>query len=373
MPFCHSPWSNIDISPQGDISPCCKFQSKYYPQTFNIQQNTIQEYINSDFVQDIKQQFQQDQWPTGCERCRIEESNNIESKRVLDYARWQEHYDHYDYDQSTLLTASIAFGNTCNLKCITCGPVSSSRWQQEHLDIHKIDIKHFKFYKKNFVQDFILSAPNIIHFDIPGGEPFLSGIDEQKELLNYYIKSGQSQNMTLHYTTNVTIFPDKEWWTLWESFKEVDMQLSIDGVGARYEYIRFPAVWSEILENVNRYTKIKLNNFKLSVSHTVSAYNIFYLDEFFTWCYNVSLPSPWLGRVHTPDYFRPSVWSATAKTKIIAQLNQSQFKDVKNWAELMANTDDSFQFEKFKKQIIAHDQYRNLDFTQTFPELAQYI
>ena len=179
--------------------------------------------------------------------------------------------------------------------------------------------------------------------------------------------------MTLHYTTNVTIFPDKEWWTLWESFKEVDMQLSIDGVGARYEYIRFPAVWSEILENVNRYTKIKLNNFKLSVSHTVSAYNIFYLDEFFTWCYNVSLPSPWLGRVHTPDYFRPSVWSATAKTKIIAQLNQSQFKDVKNWAELMANTDDSFQFEKFKKQIIAHDQYRNLDFTQTFPELAQYI
>ena len=28
---------------------------------------------------------------------------------------------------------------------------------------------------------------------------------------------------------------------------------------------------------------------------------------------------------------------------------------------------------KFKKQIIAHDQYRNLDFTQTFPELAQYI
>ena len=51
----------------------------------------------------------------------------------------------------------------------------------------------------------------------------------------------------------------------------------------------------------------------------------------------------------------------------------SLFKDVKNWAELMANTDDSFQFEKFKKQIIAHDQYRNLDFTQTFPELAQYI
>ena len=36
MPFCYSPWTNIDIDPQGTMAPCCKFQKQYYDQQFNI-------------------------------------------------------------------------------------------------------------------------------------------------------------------------------------------------------------------------------------------------------------------------------------------------------------------------------------------------
>ena len=373
MPFCYSPWTNIDIDPQGNITPCCKFQKQYYDQQFNIQAHSLSEYSNSELVNDIKQEFEQGRWPIGCERCRIEELNGIESKRQLDYTRWKDYYDSYELTNSKFITTSIAFGNTCNLKCITCGPHSSSRWQKEYYDLYGKDIPHFKFYKQNFVKDFIEQAPNIVHLDIPGGEPFLSGVDEQKSLLSHYVATLQAKNITLHYTTNAQIFPDEEWWKLWTHFKEVDIQLSIDGVGDRYEYIRYPASWSLLVENTSNYLKIQQPNIKLSVSHTVSAYNIFYLDEFFTWCYNIGLPRPWLGRVHNPQSMRPGVWPESARGVIIDQLQTSQHPDAVLWANLISTVDESEFFDEFKSKLQAHDCYRGTNFNITFPELAKYL
>ena len=373
MPFCYSPWTNIDISPVGTMTPCCKFQPAEYDQLFNIKSNNFDEYVNSNFLQQVKKDFTNGDWPQGCVRCKIEEDNNIQSKRQLDYIRWEEHYQHYQTDSDKFITASIAFGNTCNLKCITCHPTSSSRWQKEYQDLFNIDIKHFKFYKKDFVQNFIESAPDVVHIDIPGGEPFLSGIDEQKQLLKYYVDNNKAGNITLHYTTNVTVFPNDEWWHLWKHFKEIDLQLSIDGVKSRYEYIRFPGVWSEVEQNVQKYLAVNCDNFRLSVSHTVSSYNIYYLDEFFTWCQQTGLPTPWLGRVHKPAHMRPTVWPATFKTHLIDKLKTSSHTEVQNWATLIGNVDDSEHYDMFCEMLYRHDQYRGIDFAQAFPEINDWI
>lgn len=373
MTFCHSPWTNIDISPQGDITPCCKFQMSSYDQKFNIQKHTLDEYVESAFLTKIKQDFSQGNWPQGCERCQIEEQNNIESKRQLDHQRWSDHYNQYQLDSNQFITASIAFGNTCNLKCITCSPHSSSRWQQEYREIYNIDIDNVRFYRNDFVKTFIDQAPNIVHLDIPGGEPFLSGVPEQQQLLRHYVDSGQAKNITLHYTTNATVFPDSVWWDLWQHFKEIDLQLSIDGVGARYEYIRHPGNWDTLVSNIDQYIDRQSGNFRLSVSHTVSAYNIYYLDEFVSWCYNQGLPRPWLGRVHNPAHMRPTVWTGSARQKIINHLAQSSHEDVQNWVKLIEQNDDSMMFEQFQKRLHQHDQYRNTNFANTFPELAPYI
>ena len=373
MPFCYSPWTNIDISPQGTMLPCCKYQPAADQPRFNIQTNTLKEYSGSAFLAQIRQEFQQDQWPAGCVRCKTEEQNNIKSKRQLDHDRWHEHYAQYEIHSDQWLTASIAFGNTCNLKCITCGSHSSSRWHDEYLEIYGRNFQHVKFYRDDFVDDFAAQAPGIIHLDIPGGEPFLSGVAEQKKLLNHYVESGQAHDISLHYTTNATVFPDAEWWQLWSHFREIDMQLSIDGVGARYEYIRYPASWEDTESTVHRYIQQEksIPNIRLSVSHTVSAYNIFYLDEFFAWCHNQSLPTPWLGRVHNPSHMRPTVWPD--KEHIVKKLQLSRFDDVKNWASMIADTDESHLFDEFCQKLYQHDRYRGLDFRIIFPEMAPYI
>ena len=373
MPFCYSPWTNVDISPQGNVSPCCKFQMSDYNESFNVQTQTLQYYSDSAFLAQIKQEFTQGQWPKGCVRCRIEEQNSIASKRQLDYNRWQEQYQQYNFDTNQWITASIAFGNTCNLKCITCGPYSSSKWQKEHEKIYLDNIRPVKFYRSDFVEKFIEQAPEIIHLDVPGGEPFLSGVQEQKHLLWHYIKTKQAKNISLHYTTNATLFPDQEWWDIWQHFKNVDIQLSIDGVGNKYEYIRYPAKWDEVVKNTNQYLKKHMHNIQLSVSHTVSAYNIYYLDEFFTWCKIVGLPRPWAGRVHNPVHMRPTVWPTAARNTIADHLKSSSHEDVRNWAQLLQTQDDSNKFAEFKTYLLQHDQYRGLNFAETFYELSELL
>lgn len=375
MPFCHSPWTNLDIDPLGTMAPCCKFQHDKKEEKFNIRTHTIQQYSKSNLLLQVRNQFMQGNWPSGCERCQIEEQNNIESKRNLDHTRWKDHYAQYNLDSNQFITASVAFGNTCNLKCITCGPTSSSKWQKEHKTIYGIDIANNKFYKNNFVKDLLQAAPSLVHLDIPGGEPLLSGVAQQKEMLQYYVDTEQAANMSLHYTTNVTLFPDEEWRMLWQHFKNVDIQLSIDGIGKRQEYIRYPAVWKDILNNTDRYVAYaaKNNNLQLSVSHTISAYNIYYLDEFFTWCQQIGLPRPWLGKVHKPKFMRPTVWPQFAREYIVKHLLSSQHADVYTWATMLEQIDDSKYFDDFKRLTQQHDQYRGLEFGSTFKEMSNWI
>lgn len=374
-PLCLSPWTNLDIDPSGNMSPCCKFQPAQDHQRYNITQHTIQQYRDSQDLAKIKTQMQQGEWPTACERCRIEEQHGIPSKRLLDAERWAQHYQTYRIDQHSFITASVAFGNTCNLKCITCGPQSSSAWQKEYRAVYGIQHDNHRFYRQGFVDDFLQHAPDLVHIDVPGGEPFISGVPQQQDLLDRYIQAEVAHRISLHYTTNATLFPDQSWWNRWQHFREIDLQISVDGVKEKFEYIRFPAQWSEVVSNIERYqtAQEQNTNFKISVSHTVSAYNILYLDLFYQWCIDQGLPAPWLGRVHRPLHMRPSVWTDEVRRHITQRLEASDFDAVRQWAQLMQHSDDSQYFPMFVQRTRQHDAYRGTSFDHTFPELAPYL
>lgn len=373
--FCYAPWTNIEILPSGDILPCCKFQASAYEEKFNITSNTIEDFRKSNTLKTIKQEFSEGIWPKGCQRCYIEESSNIESRRQLDYQRWKHHYDRYKLDSDQLLTIGIAMGNVCNLKCIICNPSASSKWQKEYFDIYNIKFESVEHPRRTIIQGITDIAPNLIHADIHGGEPFLSGIEEHHNFLDFYINTGQASKMSIHYTTNGTIWPDDQWTQRWQHFKEIDLQISIDGVATRYEYLRYPSSWEVLEKNIQKFIEYEKlsDNVRLSVAHTISAYNIYYLDEFITWCSSVGLPKPWLGKLHNPAMLRPTVWTTDAKMFIAEHLDSSQNFEVKKWAHHLRSNDDSVLFDEFVKRTLVHDQYRNLDFKHAFPELAKYI
>jgi len=370
--LCLVPWTSIDIRPNGTIAPCCKYRETP-EEKLNITQVSIDDYTNSTFLKKIKDTMLQNKWPEGCFRCKQEEASGIKSKRILDYERWPVEFDTYTEDKGYII-AAIAFGNTCNLKCITCHSGASSLWRKEYFDIYGVDNAPVDKLSSD-ASEIYDAMPNIIHLDIPGGEPFLSEIKKQKRLLQRYVDSGQSKDITLHYTTNGQIFPGQEWWNLWQNFKEIDMQLSIDGVGKRYEYIRFPAKEGIIEKNTQLYIEKEKtnNNLRLSVSHTVSSYSIYYLTEFFDWCEQVGLPRPWCGVVNTPKHMRPQVFPQAIKNKIIKHLNSSRHQDVHTWATYLTNNDSSGHYEKFLQITDAHDRYRKLSFANTFPEVKELL
>jgi MoaA/NifB/PqqE/SkfB family radical SAM enzyme len=371
-PLCIVPWTSIDISPRGSIAPCCKIQSKHEDKP-NILNQSITEYTTSDFLRNIKNKMTKGEWPIECIRCKTEEDNGIKSKRILDYERWKTHWDTYTEDKGYIV-ASIAFGNTCNLKCITCKSSSSSRWRKEYNDIYGIDRKPVETISAG-ANEIYNAMSNVIHFDIPGGEPLLSEISKQKTLLQKYVDSGQSKYITLHYTTNAQLFPSNDWWKLWHNFAEVDIQLSVDGVGRKYEYIRYPARNELLEESIIKYKdqQRKTHNLKISVSHTISAYNIYYLSEFFDWCTAYGLPKPWCGAVHNPKHMRPTVFPNPIREKIANHLKTSRHEDVRVWGNFLDNNDSSEYYQEFLTRKDQHDLYRNLNFAETFSQVEELI
>ncbi len=372
MPNCYVPWTNLDISPQGEISPCCKFKHNVYSnKVLNINTSTIYDYLNSNTLNEVKKDFTENRWPKGCERCKIEEENNIDSKRIQYEREWIKHLE--VYEGKGFITASVAFGNTCNLTCITCDPTASSKWHQEYKKLYGIDIRPNHFYKEGFVENFLQYTPDLIHLDVPGGEPLLSGVPQQKELLNHLIENDRAKYVSLHYMTNCTKFPDDEWFALWKNFKRVEIQLSIDGLGNKFEYIRYPAVWTEVEQNFYKYLKLRDDGkIILNISTTVSAYSIPYLNDMVEWCYKHDITTPFLGRVHNPTHLRPTVWRDDAKRFIIERLKSCKH-DLSSFITLMESEDDSQHFETFRYRLLRHDAHRKLSFKNTFPEMIEFL
>jgi hypothetical protein len=354
MTFCYSPWTNVDISSQGAIAPCCKFQISRHNQKFNIQKHTLTEYMGSAFLAEIKQDFMQGNWPQGCERCQNEEQNNIESKRQLDYQRWQYQYALYQLTSNQFITASIAFGNTCNLKCITCNPGSSSRWQQEYREIYNIDINNVRFYRDDFVEKFIEQAPNIVHLDIPGGEPFLSGVSEQQELLKHYVESGQAKNITLHYTTNATVFPEQIWWDLWQHFKEIKISFSVDDIGDRFEQQRVGAKWVSVCENIIKYNARRSKKFVTEVYPTINIQNVYWLPELLDWISTQDFDHTAFNILHKPDSHNILSLSPQAKLDVIEKLKQHPQHEIYNSIILMLDVAKNIDKSQLIRYNISH-------------------
>ena len=85
------------------------------------------------------------------------------------------------------------------------------------------------------------------------------------------------------------------------------------------------------------------------------------------------MPRPWLGRVHNPMHMRPTIWPASIRNHIVDHLKSSNHEDVRNWSQLLQNQDDSDKFDKFKTYRLQHDQYRGLNFADTFQELSGFL
>lgn len=270
--------------------------------------------------------------------------------------------------------------NVCNLRCRTCNSNDSV--------LFKIEGKHYQ--KKHGVTEYMyLNGPdatywsdqqlkeifdfssNLRRLEFYGGEPLLD--KQTPKLLKMFSDSGQSKKIALNISTNCTIRPDRSWAKMISKFENFNLSMSIDGIGPHFHYIRHPAKWDEVLDNINYFVSLrnKISNFYILPTITVSIYNIFYLPEIYQELKNITGIDPHLNLVYNPNYYRINNLPDGVKNEVTKKLSPySQFDELVNFINTERNEQ---QWEMFKFWVNAKDEYRDEQFAHTFPEFTAII
>lgn len=362
--YCHHPWLGLEITPQSEFLVCCKWQG--------TRPTSWEQYLNSTEIQQVKQEMMAGQRPTACNRCWQEEDAGLQSKRLLDR---QYRFHGLPWEQQPLKQVSLAFGNTCNLACRICDSHSSSRWFQEAKELKKtfpmfLVSSHNQFYKEpGFMSMLKQMTRSVDTVEFFGGEPFLSGIDEQVDLLEHLCAHGP-ERIRLDYQTNGTMRPDPRLQQYWSRFKSVNLAFSIDGTGAEFEYNRYPAKWNQVQENLFHVRDLarQSHTLSISISCTISVFTIVALEDFIKWCLRNNLPRPHLAILYDPYYYDCRILPLEAKQKICASTVIPQ--NIKNW---LTSEDKSQHINDFRRVVSMQDAMRGENFSSTFPQLHKFL
>jgi sulfatase maturation enzyme AslB (radical SAM superfamily) len=259
---CIDAFKNLNIVTQGNslnISPCCFSNPK--PAT------TI-DFINDPYLAEVRMQWNSGIYPDACRECKKSEDSNIASRRQGSNQWYADHG--YNNNTVELIRLDYWVGDLCNLRCAICSPHNSSAWKEEL----KQPVKTVSV--NRFWQKLDLSKLKFVHFN--GGEPLLS-----KEHVEFLKELPNKHQIHINYNTNGTVLPSVELVSLWQQFKIVQLDFSIDDIGERFEYQRYPANWNTVTQNLQWYIDHSPTNCMFAVNTTVSLLNQANLDNLNTW------------------------------------------------------------------------------------------
>lgn len=359
---CHHIRHGLYISPQREYKPCCIYSDSLA--------DNLEDYLNSPELKKLKSDFGKGHRPKGCQQCWNDEDAGHPSKRTRD----QEHVFNDQEPADDFFVIMVAFGNSCNLACRTCGSHSSTTWIKEEIKSGKeVEIfSHNRFYQeKTFMDEIKKISKNVRHVYFMGGESLLAGIDEHLDYLDHLIERSAGE-IHLHYTTNATVIPNEKFWNRWKKFKKVDIQLSIDGIYEHFDYTRWPATWTEVSQNIKRYQDLASgqDNIKLTIGHVVSIFTVYYFPEFFKWCLQNKLKDPFISLLKYPRHYDIRSLPLKVKDKVRQKLSKYHYDEIINYLD---QEDFSEVFETTLEYINDYDKQREQSFKETFPEFYQIL
>lgn len=312
--FCAIPFVSMVVNTDATIQPCCLMKRNTHrlktDKGENITiNNRLSDAWNSQEMKRIRTAMVSGQSLEGCSVCYLQESSGRTSNRQFSNAEWSSRLGEKQMykliDKAVLsggeLDYSIAYldlrlGNLCNLKCRMCSPFNSSQIAKEHKELEQKDPKYKVVWAKSFgrfderimdvqswfdgnlLWDQIIDLiPSLKKVYMTGGEPTL--IQNNFKFMDECIRRGR-KDIVLFFNTNCTNV-NKKFTNLIGQFGRVNINASIDGVGAVNDYIRSPSHWEQISANVE--TLAQMPNVHLGITPTVQVYNVFNLVDTLKW------------------------------------------------------------------------------------------
>ena len=423
--FCVLPWTHFTVGSSGNVSLCChnmdiedsigdpyknlygkvtdKINNQY---AGNVKSDKVEDMWNSSYFKDARKSMLAGKKHWACSKCWREEESGVVSDRMLmnKLVNSPEDFDHYINNTASdghlnIQPQTIRFmlGNVCNLQCQMCGPNYSSSWaslwsrvsKKEGFEIPKewSDPTAYDWVRKPLIwsEQFYPLMKYTKHMFLLGGEPFL--VPQHYDLLRYCVDNNYSKNISLRYHTNCTIPISSKVLDLWEHFKWVDLELSIDDIEERNEYIRYPSSWETIQKFIEFVDRETPENIISNIMPTVSVTNVYYLPELLDWLDDQKFNK--INRLYKEDFYLnivhvdpssniqclPSDAKKTVEQKYNLWYdthNSSKYARAMSLIEFMNKEDLSQHYPRFVDSHVLLDRIRGTDFYKTFPIFKEF-
>jgi MoaA/NifB/PqqE/SkfB family radical SAM enzyme len=303
--------------------------------------------------------------PVECNRCWKVEEKNLTSIRMHNINRLKKPFLTTYLDRPQISTLDIKFNNTCNFKCRLCGSESSSLFAvEEHKFLNKPLIVQYNWSEsQNFIDQIVEHLPNIKNIDMYGGEPFL--IKKFKEVLKLAVENKHSEHIRLHYNSNGSIWPE-QFLPYWVDFKLVDIHFSIDAIGDQFELQR-GGKWQQVEDNILKLKNLGLPNLSISIMPTVSAMNVYYIDQVYDWAIKHEFPI-FVSHARGKGLELQNL-TQQAKQMIIEKFKNHPWDEMQNIIKIVQELPDS-DGKDFQSRIGWFDQVRGENFSDSHNEIA---
>lgn len=294
--FCVLPWINLNTNPNGDLKLCCSISLDHFVNTMegpnskilNLGYDDIGAIWNGPYLDNVRNLHRQNNGSPECYECfKMEKvtghsprkGQNVvwvnrkkEDKELSDYFTKVSSENLYSFADQLPVSLELRLGNQCNLKCVSCWGMSSSliqeerksilgsgilkenklewlheRWEDEVKNVDQADVKEW-YETETFYNNFKMMAPKLRRLYTTGGEPTL--IKANYRMLEELI-AADNTSCRVEFTSNMAAWNPKFYEAL-SKFDNVEIQMSIDGIGSLAEYVRYGSEWSKVKENVNR-------------------------------------------------------------------------------------------------------------------------
>lgn len=413
--FCSFPFDHLYLHSTGNFKVCCMMDEHVTKDDgyrhFNATRDSLMALWNSEYYKQIRKDMLANKRLEKCKKCWIAEDSGLSSMRRSDDPQRYKKHTNSDGTLDLLPTdIELHFGNVCNLTCKMCSTQFSHMIGKELIKMGEKDPDFLKWVKKesglvnnwtselDLVYDwyknekikkeiFEVVSKHSEKLVVIGGEPTI--IPEFYELMEYCYNQKTLKNKSITVTTNLTNTNPK--FTKWlKELKDFTIHASVDGIGERNEYIRYPSKWPAIQNSLDFYATMMKEQKKgnISFNPAIQTLNIDILPEMVKYfeTFDDIASYSWISQVRWPiicDYdHAPIQWKNKVADKIESQLknikNETNRKELEQHASRLRIPSDSNFLQHIHKSFIkyndAQDKFRKCkSWRELMPDLEKAL
>jgi len=288
--FCVLPWINLHTAPDGKVKLCCSIQFSSFVTNavdtpFNFGYDSIESIWNSGNMRYTREMHRANKAFSACYECYNVEKISGHSPRMGQNEEWLKRKEKDEFTAEVVddisredvidldnlpISLELRLGNLCNLQCVTCYGLSSApiyderarlleqgevdgpehsflkkMWKHEKELVDATDVKNW-YETDMFYENFRKIAPKLKRLYTTGGEPTL--IKANYKMMQMLLDAGNT-DCAIEFTSNMAAW-NHEFYSRLEKFKNVEIQMSVDGADDIGAYVRYPSDMNRVKENI---------------------------------------------------------------------------------------------------------------------------